>query len=103
MAKTPHLNAYPFTVVLGDPENPEIHEVIAYGRDMQKVESLFADRRWGAVSDRPITGAVAAAYFACMRSGVYAGTFDQFEAAHLEVQGGEPIKVFPTDRAPLPV
>lgn len=102
---TPSLTAYRFTVVLGDPGDPatlRALDVTAYGRDIQKVEALFGERKWGAVDARPITAAVAACYFALLRTGEFAGTFDAFEAAYLEVSSEEPVKVFPTEAEAVP-
>ena len=102
---TPSLTAYRFKVILGNPDDPSTlieHDVTAYGRDIQKVEALFADRKYGPTEARPITAAVAAVYFACLRTGVFAGTFDDFEKAYVEVSGDEPVKVFPTEPEPVP-
>lgn len=100
--QTPSLTAYRFVVLLGDPDAPEAIEVTAFGRDIQKVESLFAERRWGTADQRPMTAAVAAAYFAAIRTGKYSGEFDEFEAAYLEVTASDPVKLTPTEREPGP-
>jgi hypothetical protein len=100
--QTPSLTAYRFTVAMGDPDDPTFLEVTAFGRDIQKVEALFAERKWGSAQDRPMTAAVAAAYFAAVRTGKYDGEYDAFDAAYLEVVASDPVKVGPTERAPVP-
>jgi hypothetical protein len=107
MTNTPSLTAYRFRVVLGNPDDDDSlieHHVTAFGRDIQQVERLFADRKWGSTQDRPITAAAGAAYYALTRKGWFDGSFDDFEAAYIEVAADEPaaVSIRPTERVPTP-
>lgn len=105
MPATPSLTAYRFGVTLGDPAEPdtlETLEVTAFGRDIQKVEALFAERKWGTAQDRPMTATVAAVYYALTRSGKYSGSFDDFESTYVEVTDGGAQRINPTERDPMP-
>lgn len=107
MATPPTLTAYRFKVVLGDPEDDATwteFNVTAFGRDIQQVERLFADRKWGTTTDRPVTAATAAAYYALTRGGKFAGSFDDFENAYIEVQAAENavVTIRPTEAGHMP-
>ena len=97
----PRLTTYTFEVFGGDPESPAQFTVHSVGRDVQRVETAFADKRWGATQDRPMTAAAMASYYAMMRTGQFSGTWDQFEAWYLSVQPLEPINADPTDAGPV--
>jgi hypothetical protein len=102
---TPRLTTYKFRVVFGDPENPDtLTERIVHGvgRDVQASETLFAQRGWGQVTDRPMTSAAAVAWAALKRTGQFAGTFDEFEASYLSVEPVESVNATPTEAAPAP-
>lgn len=100
MSATPKLTTYKFRVLSGTPEDPVEHHVASIGRDIQKVEQLFADRKWGGTDSRPMTAAAATAYFAMMRAGQYSGTWADFEEFYLAVEPEEPVTVTPTGPVP---
>jgi hypothetical protein len=102
MTTPPRFTRHRFTVVLGDPEADEVteHHVIAIGADVQRVETLFADKGWGDMAKRPIASASALAYFALRRAGGFEGSFDDFQNAYIEVRPEGTQTVNPTDAAP---
>jgi hypothetical protein len=89
MPSSTTLNSPRYRIVLGDWSDPDTwqpHEIQTIGRDMQMAETLFArHKQWGKVGDAPIRFQQVIAFYAMKRTGAYAGTFDQFEAAVLEV------------------
>ena len=100
---TPRLTTYKFRVLFGNPEEPDtITETVVHGigRDVQTAETLFAQRKWGQVTDRPMTGAAVVAWAALRRTGQYTGDFDSFESQYLEVAPVEEVTATPTELAP---
>lgn len=93
----PTLTSYRFRVFGGDPENPEVHEVHAFGRDVQMTEKAFAENRWGPASDRPMTSAAMTTYNALSRLGRFPGTWEEFEAWYLSIEPIDAVKATPTD------
>lgn len=102
MANTPRLTTYRFRVALGDAENPDVHKVLAVGRDVQQAEKLFAQRGWGKTENRPMTSAAAVAWAALSRMGKYSADFDTFESEYLEVVPEDMVQVNPTEAAAAP-
>lgn len=92
----PRLTTYKFIVIGGTADHPEEHEIETVGRDVQRVEATFADKRWGATQDRPMTTAAMVCYFAMLRAGQFSGTWDAFENWYLSVQPLEPVNADPT-------
>jgi hypothetical protein len=77
-----------YRVILGDPEQPDTWralEVQAITRDMQGAEELFARHKWGKPQDQPIRMVAVSAYLALRRSGQIEGSWDDFDAAYLDV------------------
>lgn len=102
---TPTLKSPVYRVVLGDwsaPDTWQAHEVQTIGRDLQMAETLFARHKpWGKPGDNPIKFQVVIGYYALKRTGVYAGSFEQFEADALEVlEADEGEDVTPTNPGP---
>lgn len=93
----PKLTTYKFRVLSGSVEDPAEHLVQSIGRDIQRVEALFADRKWGETASRPMTAAAATAYFAMLRSGQFRGTWAEFEDFYLAVEPVEPVTATPTE------
>lgn len=92
----PKLTVYTFHVFGGDPDNPKEYEVRAFGRDITKTEAAFAERRWGATTDRPMTSATMIAYYAMNRTGEFTGKWEDFEAWYIAVEPGEEMAANPT-------
>ena len=102
---TPRLTTYKFRVVLGNPDHPDtLTELVVHGvgRDVQQAETLFAQRSWGKTTDRPMTSAAVIAWAGLKRTGQFTGTYDEFEAAYLEVAPVEEVTAIPTEPAPEP-
>lgn len=103
MAAPPRFTTHRFAVIIGDPDDEatlrEFH-VVAVGRDIQRVEAMFAQNGWGGVDKRPITAAAAMAWAALTRTGAYPGTFAEFEAEYIEVTPEGAVVANPTDGAP---
>jgi len=102
---TPRLQNPRLTIVLGDVEDEstwEEHQVQTLGRDWQAVEEQFGRRKWGPISSRNITAQAMLGYYALRRTGrIPAGfTWEDFEAAYLEVANAELENVSPTEPAP---
>jgi hypothetical protein len=99
----PRLTTYRFRVYGGNPEDPEEFTVHAFGRDIQRVESEFASRKWGSdTTSRPMTAAAMSAYFAMTRSHLYAGTYEEFEDWYLSIEPIESVNADPIDAGPVP-
>jgi hypothetical protein len=98
----PTLKSYRFRVYGGDAENPEMFEVHAFGRDVQRTEAEFASRKWGSATDRPMTSAAMTTYFALKRANKYAGTWEEFENWYLSVEPFESVNAVPTEAGAEP-
>jgi hypothetical protein len=76
-------------VVFGNPEHDaetwEAVEVQTIGRDMSDAEELLARNGLGKLTDLPINGAVATAYYALKRTGKRAGDWAAFQDEYIEV------------------
>lgn len=92
----PKLTTYRFRVFGGNEESPEEYIIHGVGRDIQKTESFFADRGWGSTTSRPMTSAAVTSYFALVRSGRYAGTWDEFEEWYLSIEPMDAVTERPT-------
>ena len=93
----PKLTSYRFRVFGGDADNPDVYEVHAFGRDVQQTEKEFATRKWGAATDRPMSSAAMTTYFALVRTGKFAGTWDEFESWYLSIEPIETVNSVPTE------
>lgn len=98
----PKLTTYTFHVFGGDADEPTEYEVRAFGRDVTRTEAMFAERRWGATTDRPLTSAAMIAYCALYRTGVFMGKWEDFDSWYLSVEPGEGMTANPTEAAPDP-
>lgn len=98
----PKLTSYRFRVYGGDAENPEVFEVHAFGRDVQRTEAEFAARHWGQATDRPMTSAAMTSFHALKRIGNYAGTWDEFEDWYLSIEPIATVNANPTDAGAEP-
>jgi hypothetical protein len=98
----PKLTQYQFVVFGGNPDAPTVFEVLAFGRDITRTESAFAERRWGATTDRPLTSAAMIAYYALYRTGQFTGKWEDFDVWYLSVEPGEEFSVNPTDAGHAP-
>lgn len=103
MSKQVTLSSPRYRVVLGDWSDPDTwvdHEVQAIGRDLQMAETLFAKHReWGKYTDQGVKLTAVAAFYACKRTGVFAGNWDEFENSYLEVTEAGAVEVGPTNQA----
>lgn len=93
----PKLTTYRFRVFGGDADNPTEHTIHGVGRDVQRAETLFADRGWGSTQSRPMTSAAAVCYYAMTRSGLYSGTWEEFENWYLSIEPVEAVHATPTE------
>lgn len=92
----PKLTTYKFRVFGGSEDEPAEFEVHGVGRDVQKAESLFADKGWGSTQTRPMTSAAAVSYFAMLRRGEFEGTWDEFESWYLSIEPLDTVTERPT-------
>lgn len=93
---TPKLTTYRFRVFVGDADDPTETVVHGVGRDVQRAESMFADRGWGATTSRPMTSAAVVSYFAMLRTGKFSGTWEEFENSYLAIEPVEEVNAVPT-------
>lgn len=103
MATQATLNSPTYHVVLGDWADESTwvaHDVRAIGRDLQAAETLFArHKQWGKIVDSPIRFQAVVAYYGLKRTGLYAGSYADFENDYLEVSEVEDEQVDPTPTA----
>jgi hypothetical protein len=97
VSTAPTLTTYKFQVYGGSVDDPESHTVHGVGRDVQKTEAMFMERGWGKTDSRPMTSAAVVSYFAMMRTGLFAGTWTDFENWYLSIEPVEAVTAIPTD------
>lgn len=97
MTAKPRLTTYTFRVYGGDADDPAEFTVHGVGRDVQRAESLFAERNWGTTQSRPMTSAAVVSYYAMVRRGEFAGTWEEFEGWYLAIEPEETVTAVPTE------
>lgn len=99
----PTMTTYRFRVWAGDPDDPEEYTIHAFGRDVQRVENEFANRKWGSdTTARPMTAAAMSAYFAMLRTNKFSGTFEEFEDWYLSIEPIDTVTAGPTGAGLVP-
>lgn len=105
MATNIKLTSPKLRVVMGNPDDESTwteHEVQTMGRDSTAAETLMGVQKYGRTTDHPVLFMVAMAYYAMLRNGAFAGPWDDFQNAYIEITGIGEDEAFPTEAGAEP-